>query len=332
MTQLRDHTFLGTTQSLCPECLALVPAKIIAKGERVYFRKRCPSTACARTSSAPTSRWYDRMEFSLPGKVPAASSASSPTRAAPTTAACAPSTSSTPASAWSRSRRRCNLHCPMCYAASGPGGKHLSLRRVPGGRSTAWSRSKAGPRCCSSPAASRRSIREFLRDPRLRLRAADRHRDDQHQRHPLRPRSGAGRARWPSISDRLEVYLQFDGFDDACLSRAARRVAASRRSWRRSRRSARRGVRVDAGRDAAAGRERATRSARSSSSALERPWITGISFQPATYSGRHVLPEDLERRITFPDVIKGRRRADRRPVPRGRLPAAALRTSRTATA
>ncbi len=37
---------------------------------------------------------------------------------------------------------------------------------------------------------------------------------------------------------------------------------------------------------------------------LERPWITGVSFQPATYSGRHVLPADLERRITFPDVIR----------------------------
>ena len=28
--QLRDHTFLGMTQSLCPECLRLAPAKIIA--------------------------------------------------------------------------------------------------------------------------------------------------------------------------------------------------------------------------------------------------------------------------------------------------------------
>src|SRR5207248_4550187 len=37
---------------------------------------------------------------------------------------------------------------------------------------------------------------------------------------------------------------------------------------------------------------------------LARPWITGISFQPATYSGRHVLPADLERRITFPDVVR----------------------------
>jgi uncharacterized radical SAM superfamily Fe-S cluster-containing enzyme len=37
----------------------------------------------------------------------------------------------------------------------------------------------------------------------------------------------------------------------------------------------------------------------------KRPWITGINFQPATYSGRHFLPEELEQRITFPDVIKG---------------------------
>jgi uncharacterized radical SAM superfamily Fe-S cluster-containing enzyme len=39
--------------------------------------------------------------------------------------------------------------------------------------------------------------------------------------------------------------------------------------------------------------------------ALARPWIVGLSFQPATYSGRHALPEQLEKRITFPDVIRG---------------------------
>ena len=39
--------------------------------------------------------------------------------------------------------------------------------------------------------------------------------------------------------------------------------------------------------------------------ALSRPNVTGLSLQPATYSGRHLLPEDLEDRITFPDVIRG---------------------------
>jgi hypothetical protein len=36
----------------------------------------------------------------------------------------------------------------------------------------------------------------------------------------------------------------------------------------------------------------------------ERPWVTGVSFQPAAYVGRSVLPDQLERRVTFPDVIR----------------------------
>ena len=39
--QFRDYTVLGMTQSLCPECMSVVPAKIVTRGNRVYFRKRC---------------------------------------------------------------------------------------------------------------------------------------------------------------------------------------------------------------------------------------------------------------------------------------------------
>jgi len=38
---------------------------------------------------------------------------------------------------------------------------------------------------------------------------------------------------------------------------------------------------------------------------IERPFVTGLGLQPATYSGRHVLPAQLEQRVTFPDIIKG---------------------------
>jgi uncharacterized radical SAM superfamily Fe-S cluster-containing enzyme len=38
--------------------------------------------------------------------------------------------------------------------------------------------------------------------------------------------------------------------------------------------------------------------------ARERPWISGLSLQPATYSGRYFLPEELEQRITTPDCIR----------------------------
>ena len=37
--------------------------------------------------------------------------------------------------------------------------------------------------------------------------------------------------------------------------------------------------------------------------ARKRPEVTGLSFQPATYSGRYALPDELEQRITFPDVV-----------------------------
>jgi len=39
--------------------------------------------------------------------------------------------------------------------------------------------------------------------------------------------------------------------------------------------------------------------------ALSRRCVTGLSLQPATYSGRHTTPADLESRVTFPDVIAG---------------------------
>ena len=68
--QLRDHTFLGMTQSLCPECLALVPAKIITKGKRVYFRKRCPTHGVREDFICSDVALYDQMQYSLPGKVP----------------------------------------------------------------------------------------------------------------------------------------------------------------------------------------------------------------------------------------------------------------------
>ena len=80
----RDYTFLGTTQSLCPECLAVVPAKIIVKrpsaalgaegdgGQgRVYFRKTCPEHGSRDDFVCSDAAWYDQMEFALPARMPA---------------------------------------------------------------------------------------------------------------------------------------------------------------------------------------------------------------------------------------------------------------------
>ncbi len=48
------YIFHGQTTSLCPECLALVPAKIVMDEGNVYYLKRCKTHGVQRRSSPPT--------------------------------------------------------------------------------------------------------------------------------------------------------------------------------------------------------------------------------------------------------------------------------------
>ncbi len=70
MHEYREHNFLGTTKSLCPQCLALVDAKIITKNNRVYFRKFCPKHGFREDFVCSDATHFDRNEFTLPGKEP----------------------------------------------------------------------------------------------------------------------------------------------------------------------------------------------------------------------------------------------------------------------
>src|SRR6187551_1969742 len=92
--ELRDYTFLGTTQSLCPACweearrdrvggkalasgaggqpnISLVPAKIIVRDGRVYFRKHCPVHGAREDFVCSDAQWFDRNQYLTPGKLPA---------------------------------------------------------------------------------------------------------------------------------------------------------------------------------------------------------------------------------------------------------------------
>ncbi|MDE2508837.1 MAG: radical SAM protein, partial [Planctomycetota bacterium] len=120
MTRLRDHIYLGTTQSLCPECLALVPAKIIVKGKRVYFRKRCPTHGVREDFICSDVARYDQMEYSLPGKVPATYGVE-PDRGCPYDCGLCTEHEQHTCIGLVETTSACNLKCPMCFASSGPG-------------------------------------------------------------------------------------------------------------------------------------------------------------------------------------------------------------------
>ncbi|MFL5328325.1 MAG: radical SAM protein [Gemmataceae bacterium] len=297
--RLRGHTFLGMTQSLCPECLALVPAKIIEKKGRVYFRKRCPTHGVREDFICSDVRQYDRMEYSLPGKVPPQFGIE-PDRGCPYDCGLCTEHEQHTCIGLVEITSSCNLNCPMCYASSGPGGKHLSFEECKAaidrlvqveGRAEVLQLSGGEPTihpeflrileyACSCAVdivmINTNGLRLAHDPPFLEAIAKFRH--------------------------RLEVYFQFDGFsDDGCEQlRGERLVATKLKAIEALGQHGIRAILVTTLHPGVNDHEIGA----IVRFGLERPWITGISFQPATYSGRHMLPEDLEKRITFPDVVR----------------------------
>lgn len=294
----RDYTFLGTTQSLCPECLALVPAKIVERQGRVYFRKQCPTHGPREDYISSDVSTYDQVEYSLPAKLPAKFGVE-PRLGCPFDCGLCTEHEQHTCVGLVEITSACNLDCPMCFASSGPGGKHLSVeacRRAIDrlveveGRPEILQLSGGEPTVHPDfleifDYAIERPI-DYVMINTNGLRFA---RDSKLVDHLAKRR------------DRTEIYFQFDGFDES-VSLALRGESLVEVKLRALEALGRAGLNVtlvctlqggvndhELGRIVRFG--------------VERPYVTGISFQPATYSGRHVLPEQLERRMTFPDVI-----------------------------
>lgn len=296
---VRDHVFLGTTQSLCPECLALVPAKIIARGGRVYFSKRCPTHGPREDFVCSDASQYDRLEYSVPARLPAAFGVE-PQRGCPFDCGLCTEHEQHTCVGLVEITSNCNLTCPLCYAASSPAGRHLSLDE-----------------CCR---AIDRLVQVERRPEVLQLSGGEPTLHPQFLQvldHACRQpidvvmvnTNGIRLAHDSKLvaalahhGGKLEVYLQFDGFQHS-TSMALRGERLLDTKLRAIEALGAAGVRITlvAALQAGVNEDELGAIVRFG---LERPWITGISFQPATYSGRYVLPAELERRVTFPDCVR----------------------------
>ncbi|HQX52618.1 MAG TPA: radical SAM protein [Planctomycetaceae bacterium] len=299
MTTYRDYTFLGMTQSLCPDCLALVPAKIISRFERIYFRKTCPTHGVREDFVCSDAKWFDRTDYSLPGKIPM-SFGIEPDRGCPYDCGLCTEHEQHTCIGLLEINSACNLECPMCFAISGPGGSHLSLDdciaaidrlvevegqpeilQLSGGEPTIHPQFEEIHRyACDQPIdivmINTNGIR-LARDRRFLESIAER-------------------------KHRTEIYLQFDTFEDAGYKtlRGASLLETKLQTIEQLGNVGLNTILVCTVQPGVNDHE----IGRLVEFGIERPWITGVSFQPATYSGRYVLPETLENRITFPDVIQ----------------------------
>lgn len=297
---LRDHTFLGLTQSLCPECLTLVPAKIIVRPNgRVWFRKRCPTHGVREDFVCSDASQYDRLEFSLPGRVPPQLGVE-PDRGCPFDCGLCTEHEQHTCVGLVEITESCNLTCPMCYSSSAPGGRHLSLAECRAaidrlveveGRPEVLQLSGGEPTIHPDFAAvldyavAQPIDVVMVNTNGVRL-AHDRALVAQLARH----------------RHRLEVYLQFDGLDERPY-RVLRGEPLSAVKQRAVELLGEHGIRTILVTTIHPGANDDQLGA-IVEYGLARPWITGLSLQPATYSGRFVLPDELAARVTFPDVIR----------------------------
>lgn len=295
----RDHTFLGMTQSLCPECLTLLPAKIIVKRGRVYFRKTCPTHGVREDFVCSDVRQYDQMEFSLPGKVPAQFGIE-PNKGCPYDCGLCTEHEQHTCLGLVEITSSCNLSCPMCYASSGPGGKHLTFnecKRAIDRLVEVEGRAEVLQLSGGEPTIHPEFLRVLEYGCRQPIDIVMINTNGLRFAHDAEFTEAVAAYR-----QRIEVYFQFDSFNDESTRRLRGEplVATKLKALEAIGKHGIRTILVVTLQPGVNDREIGA----IVKFGLERPFITGISFQPATYSGRYVLPDVLEKRITYPDVIR----------------------------
>ncbi|MCC6511608.1 MAG: radical SAM protein [Pirellulaceae bacterium] len=298
-TRHRDYTFLGLTQSLCPECRALVPAKIVSRAGRVYFRKRCPEHGEREDFICSDVSRYDLTATSLPAKLPKQTFVQSD-KGCPFDCGLCEEHEQHTCIGVIEITDSCNLTCPMCYAASAPGQKHKSFAEVKNAIDrlvAAEGRAEVAQLSGGEPTIHPEFVEildyalsqpiDYVMVNTNGIRLAN----DQGLVDVLAARR-----------ERVEVYFQLDDLDDEVLTRLRGQAGLLEKKLQALERLEQAGLNVTLVATLQGG-VNPSAPARLLEFARTRPFITGLSFQPATYSGRHVLPEELEQRITFPDVI-----------------------------
>lgn len=295
----RDYTFLGLTRSLCPECRQVVPAKIIARGQRVYFRKTCPEHGTREDFICSDVTRYDLTQTSLPAKLPQLTFAE-PQHGCPYDCGLCSEHEQHTCIGVIEITDNCNLSCPLCYAASGPGQHHKSLADIQAaidrlvlaeGRAEVVQLSGGEPtlhpQLLSAVAYALQQPIDYVMINTNGIRLA-------HDVELVQ--------RLAEHRQRLEIYFQLDALDDQQLAQLRGQAGLLEIKLKALERLAAAGLNVTLVSTLQAGVND-----NAPSELLEyarrHPEVTGLSFQPATYSGRYVLPATLEQRITFPDVI-----------------------------
>lgn len=118
MMMLDLDTILSETESVCPECLARVPAVRVARGENVYLKKACPTHGLTETiiwrGQPAFSSWVRAKSPSRPERP-----ATDVSRGCPFDCGLCPEHRIPSCCVLLEVTRRCDLSCSFCFASAG---------------------------------------------------------------------------------------------------------------------------------------------------------------------------------------------------------------------
>lgn len=117
---MTKEILLGTTESICPECFKVLPAKKIQEGSRVYLQKKCPQHGTFRVliwEGLPSYTSWGRSKIPLTPQI----SSTEVKNGCPFDCGLCPQHRQETCCVLLEVTKGCNLQCPICFATAEKG-------------------------------------------------------------------------------------------------------------------------------------------------------------------------------------------------------------------
>jgi len=299
----RDEVFVEYTKSICPVCKVVVDAQVNIHAGGVYLRKRCREHGEFEALVYGDAQMYlDSMRFNKPGTIPL-SFQTEVRDGCPSDCGLCPEHKQHACLGVIEVNTNCNLDCPICFADSGhqPDGYAISVEQC-ASMLDAFVASEGEPEVVMFSGGEptiHRNILEFIDLAQARpIRAVNLNTNGIRLASDRRFVAALGERNRPGRP--VNVYLQFDGFDE--------------RTYREIRGRDLRGIKQRALDNCAeagltvtlvAAVERGLNEHELGAiirHGLAHPAVRSVAFQPVTHSGRHVEFDPMTR-LTNSHVI-----------------------------
>lgn len=303
--QDRDEVFIEYTKSICPVCKVVVDAQVNIRDQKVYLRKRCKEHGSFEALVYGDAQMYmDSARFNKPGTIPLTFQ-TEVVDGCPSDCGLCPEHKQHACLGIIEVNTGCNLDCPICFADSGhqPDGYSITLAQCEAMLDVfVASEGEAEVVMFSGGEPTiHKQILDFVDAAQARpIKAVNLNTNGIRLASDTRFVAELGRR---NTSDRaVNIYLQFDGFDER-THREIRRRDLRTIKQKALDNCAEVGLTVTL----VAAVEKGLNEHELGDIiefGISHPAVRSVSFQPVTHSGRHIEFDPLTR-LTNSDIIHG---------------------------